>query len=85
MSVIVALLVLLWMFTGTYMDLGSTSYVDSIGVKQLDSNTTQMSEVLWSDCFSAFEPRRTDGFFMPWATDIWNESKASALLLFAAM
>ncbi|OBT99179.1 hypothetical protein VE01_02628 [Pseudogymnoascus verrucosus] len=82
---IVALILLLWMYTGTYVDLKSTSYVDSIGVKQIDSNTTQMSEVLWSDCFPAFEPRRTDGFFMPWATDIWNESKASAILLFAAV
>lgn len=82
---IVALILLLWMYTGTYADLKSTSYVDSIGVKQIDSNTTQMSEVLWSDCFPAFEPRRTDGFFMPWATDIWNESKASAILLFAAV
>ncbi|OBT86844.1 hypothetical protein VE02_03922 [Pseudogymnoascus sp. 03VT05] len=81
----VTLLVLLWMFAGIYSDLKSTSYVDSMGGGQLDSNTTQMSEVLWSDCFSAFEPRRTDGFFMPWATDVWNESKESALRLFAVI
>lgn len=83
----VTLLLLFWMFTGIYSQLKTTrySYVDSMGDKQVHSNTTQMSEVLWSDCFRAFEPRRTDGFFMPWATDVWNESKASALRLFAVI
>ncbi|OBT71457.1 hypothetical protein VF21_10601 [Pseudogymnoascus sp. 05NY08] len=83
----VTLLILFWMFTGMYSELKSTSYtyVDSMGGKQLDSNTTQMSEVLWSDCFDAFEPRKTDGFFMPWATDVWNDSKESALRFFAVI
>jgi hypothetical protein len=74
---------LLFMFF--YTLLNGEMYVDSKGVGMVSSNKTHTSEELWSDCFTATEPRGDYGFFKQWATDIWNESKASALSIIAVI
>ncbi|OBT57052.1 hypothetical protein VE04_02370 [Pseudogymnoascus sp. 24MN13] len=74
---------LLFMFF--YTLLNGEMYVDSKGVGMVSSNTTNTSEKLWPDCFTATEPRGDYGFFKQWATDIWNESKASALSIIAVI
>lgn len=80
----VAAFVLGWLlFLFFYSLPNSERYVDSKGVGMVSSNTTQMTDELWSDCFIAAEPRGDYGFFKQWAADVWNESKASALGLIA--